>query len=199
MGDVVRNFLNPMRLQFALPTLVKEGQEQAFYKDYVEALGEFGDDELAYAAKWMKTTRETRTLPVIADCLEACRHARKAIRASGYQPQPRREGDTRDDWLPHRVDTASKMICSEIGRRAAQEGWLLGLWDFCRKNERHPNSFEADKVKKDSLSTWAYVDEAIKEMNANGQDSRLAVQMRKSMRNRYRSLKEKVYANEEVV
>jgi len=192
MSDVKESFIKPMLLQFSLPNSVKAGAEKPFYADYGEALGEFTDDELAYAVKWLKTTRTTRTFPTIADCLEACKHARKAIRASGYQPKPPKQDP--DEWLPHRVDRATRLIQSDMGQQAVRDGAIIGLHDFIRKNERLPDRHEYAVVVSESKKTWKYVDDAIESMKANGQDATMAIKLRKMMRGKFRMLSEKVNA-----
>lgn len=53
----------------------------------------------------------------------------------------------RDSSVPLRafVDQAkdaNSMIRCELGERAARDGWILGLWDFCRSRNRLPNEYE---------------------------------------------------------
>jgi len=194
MADVYENFIDPMLLQFALPRPA-ENNRKAFFMDYAEALRDFTADELAYAAKWLKTTRETRTFPVIADCLEACKHARKAIRASSYQPKPRQQDP--DEWLPHRVDRASRLIQSDMGCQAVKDGAIIGLHDFIRKHERLPDAHEYKLVARESKKTWKYVDDAIEAMKANGQDATMAIKLRKMMKGKYLMLSEKVKSSKE--
>lgn len=195
MSDVKENFIKPMLLQFNLPNSVKAGAEKAFYGDYGDALGKFTDDELAYAVKWLKTTRTSRTFPVIADCLEACNHARKAIRASGYQPKQRQQDP--DEWLPYRVEKANKLIQSEQGRQAVKDGAIIGLHDFIRRHDRAPDRHEYQVIVSESRKTWSYVDDAIKDMNANGQDATMAIKLRKMMDGKYRMLSDKANASVE--
>lgn len=214
---VKKHFITPMLLQFNLPNSVKAGAEKAFYGDYAEALGEFTDDELAYAVKWMKTTRQTRTFPVIADCLEACKHARKTLQAQQHAEEREKahwqaEGrltrtlsdGTRivkdpEEWHSHRVDKANKLIQSEQGRQAVRDGAIIGLHDFIRKHDRAPDRHEYQVIVSESRKTWSYVDDAIKDMQANGQDATMAIKLKNMMIGKYRMLSEKANSSVEVV
>jgi hypothetical protein len=43
---------------------------------------------------------------------------------------------------------ADKLIVSDLGRLAADEGWVLALHDFCRHNHRLPNQTEQHRCKR---------------------------------------------------
>jgi len=42
-------------------------------------------------------------------------------------------------WTTAAVATADRLIVCDLGRLAADEGWILSLHDFCRKNRALPN------------------------------------------------------------
>jgi len=198
MGNVYDDFVEPMLMQFDLPKAVRDDDEKqaGFFGDYDEALGEFTSHELQHAAKVLKTTRTSRTFPVIADCLEACKHARDALQP----PVKRRHGSDQDkypEWMPERQRQADALICSDMGRKAADEGWLIGLWDFCREKQRLPNRFEAEKIAKRSKKIWKDVDDIIDDLIAQGKDASMAIDLRRGFKNRYEKLREKVYAKKE--
>lgn len=198
MGNVYDDFVDPMMMQFDLPKAVRDDDEKqaGFFSDYDEALGEFTSHELQHAAKLLKTTRTSRTFPVIADCLEACKHARDALQP----PVKRRHGSDAEkypEWSPERQRMADRMICGDMGWKAAEEGWLIALWDFCRNKERLPNCFEAEKVAKKSRKNWKVVDEVISDMIQNGKDATIALSAKRSMQKRFQDLKVKVYEKQE--
>lgn len=37
-----------------------------------------------------------------------------------------------------RCTKTDRLLCSEIGRRAARDGWIVALWDFCHRYGRQP-------------------------------------------------------------
>lgn len=47
------------------------------------------------------------------------------------------------DWTREAVGTAYALLRSDLGRTAGDEGWVLSLWDFCRKKKRLPDQSEA--------------------------------------------------------
>lgn len=51
-------------------------------------------------------------------------------------------------WTRADVKTAYDLVRSEAGRDAADEGWCLSLWDFCRTNGRLPNAAETFQCKR---------------------------------------------------
>lgn len=162
MADVYDDFVTPMLLQFTLPKSADEDRK-AFFRDYAEALGDFTSHELQHAAKLLKTTRTSRTFPVIADCLEACKHARDTLQP----PAKRRHGSDAEkypEWTPGRQRMADRMMNSEIGRQAADEGWIVALWDFCRKQQRWPDDREAKNIKSQALENWRKTQEIIDQM-----------------------------------
>lgn len=197
MGDVSEKFLTPMLVFFSLPNSAHADRE-AFLSGYVDELSEYTSHELEHAAKLLRTTRTTRTLPTIADCLEACKQARDTLQA----PAKRRHGSDQvkwPEWAPERQRLADDLIRSEIGRKAADEGWLIGLWDFCRKEKRQPNRFEAERIAQESRKTWQIVDEVIQAMIENGQDASGVIGYKRSGQKRFQDLKDKVYADKEMV
>lgn len=194
MGNVYDDFIEPMLMQFDLPKAVRDDNEKqaGFFSDYDEALEEFTSHELQHAAKLLKTTRTSRTYPTIADCLEACKQAHDAL-----QPpvkKRRQEQGTPPEWTDERQRQANRLISSsEIGKEAADEGWLYALWDFCRKNERLPNRFEAQKIAEYSRGTWKYVDEAIQDNISRGLDPEPILKHKETMIKRLQFLRSKVY------
>lgn len=56
------------------------------------------------------------------------------------------------EWSSESVAKAYDLLKSPMGRAAASDGWILGLWDFCRKNGRLPGPKEVGKVRDGSQS-----------------------------------------------
>lgn len=198
MGNVYDDFVDLMMMQFDLPKAVRDDDEKqaGFFSDYDEALSDFTSHELQHAAKLLKTTRTSRTFPVIADCLEACKHARDALQPPVQKR--RQERGVLPEWTDERQKEATRLIQQgEMGKQAAEEGWLIALWDFCRKNERLPNSFEAKRIAEYSRGTWKYVDEAIQDNISRGLDPEPILKHKQTMIKRLNFLREKVYAKTE--
>lgn len=54
-------------------------------------------------------------------------------------------------WKRTRVALAYGLIKSDLGRQAAAEGWIIGLWDFCRATGREPDGAEIYRIWDGSL------------------------------------------------
>ncbi len=51
------------------------------------------------------------------------------------------------EWSREAVAKAYDLIASPMGRQAADDGWVLSLWDHCRKHGRLPDRNEAAKLR----------------------------------------------------
>jgi|SRR5687767_5847129 len=146
MGDVSVSFLQPMLRHFKLPQGAN-ADPAAWQLDYEEALSFYSDRVLEFAAKKLIfAERKTAMFPVPAECLKSC----KEVHGEFAKPEPKRKGH--DEWSPEAIKRADELLCSDIGRRAADEGWVWQLWDFLRRQQRWPNGQEADRLKAHSIA-----------------------------------------------
>lgn len=146
MGDVSVSFLQPMLRHFKLPQGAN-ADPAAWQLDYEEALSFYSDRVLEFAAKKLIfAERKTAMFPVPAECLKAC----KEVHGEFAKPEPKRKGH--DEWSPEAIRRADELLCSDIGRRAADEGWVWQLWDFLRRQQRWPNGQEAANLKAHSTA-----------------------------------------------
>lgn len=74
--------------------------------------------------------------------IEACVRARSE-NSSGRQVQTFVEDS---EWTPEAKAKAYDLIKTDLGKKAADEGWIGHLWDFCRKHRRHPTPHEQMKL-----------------------------------------------------
>jgi hypothetical protein len=56
------------------------------------------------------------------------------------------------DWEIDRIRLADSLMASAPGKRAADEGWIIALHDFCRERSRLPNADEEMRIKSASLA-----------------------------------------------
>lgn len=111
-----------------------------------------------------KTPDPDGFLVEFAQCLSGCEATalRKAadtlIRRSTFWPKPAEVLELVSEILaerdrlrvgalpvvsfPQQMRDANKMIQCPLGERAAAEGWIRGLWDFCRIRGRLPGDYE---------------------------------------------------------
>ena len=87
-------------------------------------------DIIIRTSKWFPKPQE-----VVAACIEA----KELLAPKGPQDF---EKPKHLDWTKEALMRADRMIQSEIGRTAADEGWILGLWDHYRKTGRQPTPRE---------------------------------------------------------
>lgn len=56
--------------------------------------------------------------------------------------------DAHDQWRREQCARTDQMLRSDIGRRAAQGGWVVALWDFCHRMGRLPGTQgEMDEIR----------------------------------------------------
>lgn len=93
----------------------------------------------------MKTHRG-RQFPTPAQCRAACQEVeetRSPINPTGTE-------FLHPDWQPESFKKADTLIRSDLGRQAADEGWIGQLHDFCRKKHCLPMHHESGKLKQEA-------------------------------------------------
>ena len=117
---------------------------EAFIRELARLTKSYSEPELEKAADHLLSTfvpTQRKPWPTPAEICSACQDARELLNPP--RPIPYRY----PDWSPESISKAYKLIVSDVGRRAADEGWILSLWDFCRKNHRLPNASEQVTIK----------------------------------------------------
>ncbi len=136
-----------------------DAQKNSWTEDMVRELRGFTDDVLKRAIRDIVRTRgmttEERRTPTVAECIQYCIAAKKAIFAEGqesilaFSPQARpvdpflkdwREDDFANDLALNRKDP----LCVQ----AAKEGWIGTMHSFVRKHRRMPSSTEQTAYRK---------------------------------------------------
>lgn len=120
------------------------GDAKAFIAELVRLTCKYGDDVLNKAADLLiREHRPTqrKPWPVPNEICLACADAAEMV-------LPSRKGETaHPDWTPKALAKAYELIRSPMGRTAADEGWILALWNFCRRKGRLPNPGEVHSCK----------------------------------------------------
>jgi len=144
---------------------------KAFIAEYARQLHEFVPSELTVATDLLLKSREQKTTwPSVKECLDACRAARGLARAKSAPPR-QWEQEAHPEWSPQRRQLANALITSDMGLRAAEEGWIGALWDFCRNHQRLPHGREISKVKETAIG----FDDALAQCRAGGWESAWAL------------------------
>jgi hypothetical protein len=150
-SSVMAHFIAPMSVHFSVKHDSDEA-EDAWNADYEDALKGYSPVVLKEATKRIMRRRNYTNFPMIAECVQACNEViedhSKAVPSRSYSPQY-------PDWSEQRVAEANRMLDSAVGRKAASEGWIIGLWDFCRQKGRPPQHHEVPKIIASSREAWA--------------------------------------------
>lgn len=99
-----------------------------------------------------------KTWPSFDTCLRLLQDAAvlpeaRASTGGIHEQRQAREEALREEWSPEAMAKADALIVSSTGATAAREGWIVGLWDFCRKNRRLPDDREVSRVRSKSLES----------------------------------------------
>jgi hypothetical protein len=169
-----QNFLDTIRV-FGEPDIPDTADPATVFQSYLRALAKYGPDVLQQAADRIAATRKIRKFPLLAECLEACRDAQDAIAAEAQRENgaARRAGKSEDPWSSQRVELADRLMRSEAGQLAADEGWIVFLHDFCRAEGRLPNKFEAGDIRAKGLRLNAESAEREKQFREAGGNPKL--------------------------
>lgn len=114
----------------------------AYLAEVQKLIKAYSSAELDKAADLL--LRSHKWFPKPADIVVACADAREIL-------TPAKTPDNLNfntlDWKKENLDRADRLIQSELGRKAADEGWILGLWDHYRKTPRQPSPKEIIRAK----------------------------------------------------
>lgn len=150
-----KSFYNTMRA-LGEPTVPDGADKATLFGSYERVLSKYDGDVLQRAANNTLDRRTFRNFPLPSECDKACQEARDELNAERGVKASKRENKEDPTWLPQRVKAADRMMNSDIGRKAADEGWIIVLHDFCRVNGRLPEAGgEASTLRLQGLS-WKH-------------------------------------------
>lgn len=142
--SAVSKFLTELSLHFGKRFDSEEAEDQ--WLDSMERnLRVYTPSVLERACKRIVDTRKDRYFPLPAECRAACEEIVKIEKAESATrlDEPKHKFSGHADW---QYRLADDLIMSDLGRRAARDGWILSLHDFCRNNGRLPTQeFEIKK------------------------------------------------------
>lgn len=157
------NLINRLLVVYGQP---ESTDPNAFLDEIENAVKRFDDHVQDRAADIILRTHKRAFFPSPAVIIQACEEI------DALKVKAPRDAIKYPDWTPAAVSRADRLIVSDVGRLAADEGWALGLHDFCRKHGRLPNSSEQHQIKIDSRDfDRAYC--AVIDMEANSLSSSL--------------------------
>ncbi len=156
---VKENFLRPVAALFPMP---RTDDIEAAMSAYVRALSRFSAETLGKAAQAIIETRQSRSFPLVAECLYVCRDIEaEAIRPQGEAPKRK---EPHPEWTAEARREADRLLSTYAGRYdALRQGWAWRLWDFLRVNARWPNRMEADRIRAASAAANRDLEDAVAE------------------------------------
>lgn len=123
-------FVEMLTAVFGAP---ETGNASEFKRILNDRVGGYETPVMERAAGHFIETR--KSWPKIADVIAVARaeDMRREVESRPERPA------ARDPWSPEAESLADGFMDSELGRRAAVEGWIGSLWDFCRIHARLPH------------------------------------------------------------
>lgn len=147
-ADVSSNFIDELLIHFPRRDLEEE-DDVKWAQSMTRNLEGFPPDVLVRAAQIIIDTagykngqREFHWLP--KECKEACLKAERAIadEKPKFKFTGKPDGQKVEDTHDYRERLALELILGPMGRRAAREGWILGLFNFIKDKMRLPSETE---------------------------------------------------------
>lgn len=166
MGNAKAKFIKPMMAVLPAP---KTDDLQTYVEVYAKMLDEFDDEVLELAADLMLRTIKVKSMPVPAECVDACWEAAETIRLRKLRAsQPKRKIPEQFMWTEEMAKNADKLFASAWGRKAVADKVEVALWDFLVKNQRWPNGVEYDNLRAHSLAQQAETSAFLRLQKENG-------------------------------
>lgn len=146
----VAKFVEAVSRQFNPPKL-EEREAAMWLMDYVDELQSWPENVLAHAAKIIRAKRTDRRFPLPAECAAACREADKEIGQAKRDANLLTHGERdQSPWATWRQEMANRLIQTPMGKKAAAEGWIASLWNYCREHGRLPDESHAKAMASDA-------------------------------------------------
>lgn len=147
MPDITGRFIKPL---IALYGELGTDDADLVFRVYEEQLKGYPDAVLDGAFKYVAGTHmpsKRNPWPSPAFCKKACE---KALHEKQIREPPAPEKPRYPEWSNEAFRFADDLVMCDIGKRAAREGWVLGLHDFCRNHRRLPHENETHEIKRNS-------------------------------------------------
>lgn len=191
MSEAVSNFVSELSLHFS-KRFDSESAEDQWLDSMRRNLRSYEPRVLKRACQKIIDTRKDRFFPLPSECRAACEQVIKLEKA---EEGPRLDDAHKANPLKGNADwqfrLADELIMCGLGRRAAHEGWILSLHDFCRINGRLPTQDYEIKKCIDSAKGFDQAYEAV--LNGEGGVCAKALEgLGDAMRKRRESLRVRV-------
>lgn len=112
-------------------------REMEWLRSMIEALKHYDGEVLKSALQRLVDTRTDRRFPLPAEIRKACNEVVEWQNRHKLIPEQQKAAQHLE-FTDDRIKLANGLVCTEMGRTAAREGWILGLWDYARKHGQLP-------------------------------------------------------------
>ena len=120
----------------------RDTDPKAYFAEIDKLVSSYSEAELDKAADLL-IRDGSKSWPSPRDICVACADARSML-----QPEPPKpKGYGGPDWHLRPEMACFQFISSELGRQAAKEGWILGLYAFYSANRKAPDAREIGDLK----------------------------------------------------
>jgi len=125
-------------------------REIEWTRSIVDAIKHYEGEILRRSAQRIIDSRTDRRFPLPAEIRKVCAQIAEEDRRGRLIVDASPLANRNMAWAADRMILARDLLKCETGRTAAREGWILGLWDFCRNNARLPVGEEVRRIKRES-------------------------------------------------
>lgn len=130
-GRIVEKLLEPLLRQRALTNAPDKEYSLGVIADWAK---DFSDEVFAAAFATLMTERGTKfTQKSVENALNAARKTEKDQAEHKQRLAEQREKEANDPHGPLRQQLADTLVNGDLGRRAADEDWLVELWHWVRE------------------------------------------------------------------
>ena len=144
MRGNVLEFVAKLNVHFGEPKFdVPDASKKQAMSEWTRAMKRnfegFPDEVLARAADDIIATRQYRSFPLISECKKAVIEADKSVKAERPRLAISASDEGQADNHDYRERIAYELLLGPMGRQAAKEGWVYGLFNFVRDHMRLPS------------------------------------------------------------
>lgn len=192
--DAIHKFIATVALHFPRPKFSDdETMEGAWMASMNRVLSGYSDEVLAEAAHRILRDRNPKKdgkfFPVPSECTEVCNEVAR-LEAQKQTPLLSYGHQDSSEFAGWRYTLADDLIKSELGKRAAREGWALMFHTFCRTKGRAPAGNEITQCKASMQDLHEGVEMCLR--GEGGACSRALAGLGESMVKRGEDLRDKV-------
>ena len=151
MSRAALSFLQTLQTNFRVKRHESDEHEEKWVQMMVIELSGFSAEVLEKAAADIVRTRKNEYFPILAECLAACREAKRWLDVG----KPKLQSEAVRKFVGFE-ELADQLIHTAMGRQAANEGWILMLHDYIRNHGRLPDEWQIPRMK----ATFLWVEQA---------------------------------------